>query len=56
MVASVFNCLNFLKEMDVLTIKAIVDDGNYNSIKLLNKLGFEKEVEASNKILFTKNL
>ncbi|WP_291123024.1 GNAT family N-acetyltransferase, partial [Flavobacterium sp. UBA6046] len=49
MVASVFNCLNFLKEMGVTTIKAIVDDDNFRSIKLLTKLDFEKEHNVSDK-------
>jgi RimJ/RimL family protein N-acetyltransferase len=56
MVTSVYKCLNFLKELEISKIKAIVDDDNYKSIKLLTKLDFEKEHNVSDKILFTKNL
>jgi RimJ/RimL family protein N-acetyltransferase len=56
MVTSVYKCLNFLKELEISTIKAIVDIDNNKSISLLNKLDFEVEHNISDKILFTKNL
>lgn len=56
MATSVYKCLNFLKELEISKIKAIVDIDNNKSIHLLNRLNFEVEHISSDKMLFTKDI